>query len=101
MANPRGQPLRSALRHVLTRLFDIVSIDTETEGVVVHGEIEEALDATKETARQTLSELIDLGLVTVDEGAGKYGAHLYDLNRRVSGFLRLDDRGRRDEQSDS
>ncbi len=44
-------------------------------------------DIVKETARQLLEQLEEFGHVTVQEGAGKHGAHLYDVERTVSGLL--------------
>lgn len=96
---------------ILDELVDITIPDvralTETQRAVVqHVEqssepvttrsIANALDIRKETARKTLLKLVNLGSVTVDEGAGKDGAHLYEVEREIGGFLQLDDGGSAD-----
>jgi hypothetical protein len=55
-------------------------------------EISDSIDITKEGARKTLSNLVDVGAVAVDEGAGRHGAHLYEINRQADGILRLVER---------
>jgi hypothetical protein len=60
-------------------------------GPVPTREIADALDLTKEAARTTLSELAEMGPVAIERCAGKHGAHLYDIDRSVEGFLYLDD----------
>jgi hypothetical protein len=69
---------------------DVVDYVEENRPVSTR-EVANELDISKEAARQTLKKLEEDGLVSVDENAGKYGANLYNIQRKVSGFLNFSD----------
>jgi hypothetical protein len=71
---------------------EVIEFVRSAEGGATTREIAAEIDITKEGARKTLAKLAEIGRVSVDEGAGKYGANVYDVDRSIRSMTDLSPR---------